>query len=716
MLTAFKTFAPTARLAARSMSGIPSSLENMSCDVWSDSVRKETLSPAAYADYNNSIKTGSDLSKDTVKEMAKSMYDWATAKGAVNFSHVFYPMRNKKPGMKTDSFVSLNFGDDKPLKDITVEFASSLVLMSETDGSSFPNGGLRATHTAAAYMVADKSSNPYIKDDVLYIPSAFIAWNGNALDYKTPLLRSQEAVSKEATRLLHHLGFSDVTEVFANVGAEQEYFAVPRELATARPDLVSTGRTVLGAPPARGQQLSDHYFGRMNPRVKAFQQEFQEALWRLGISSVVYHNEVAPSQHEFSPIFSLTNVAADQNVLCMDLMSEIGAKHDLSILTHEKPFAGINGSGKHCNWGLNSDTGMNLYTTGKTAQEQQSFVTFVTALAYGVGKYPEIFRAGVGGSGNDFRLGAQEAPPAIFSLYTGVKLGAHLEAVAAGGPLDGYEAGRYGSHDIDTGARATGSFGGATEDRNRTAPLPFCGNRFEFRAVGSDVNISLPMTVMNTAVAEGCAYMSDQIESGKSVQEVVSATLADNMKVIFNGDGYSSEWHEEAEFERGLPNLKTTVDALHHLNSDKNKELFSKHKVFSEEELAAVTSVMFERYALDYEIEADTMLDMINQGVLPAAAQDLKSYDSTGLAGERPAAYKALADATADLKAKRDSWPMDSEVEAAEYAKDVIKPTMEKVREAHDIAEKLIDSKLYPFPTYHEMLHVHHEEAVEPGF
>jgi glutamine synthetase len=694
------------RTGVRSMSYLTTVGEN----VFSDAVRKEMLSEAVYTEYNNSIATGADMSKEATKEIARAMFDWSTAKGAVNFSHIFYPMRGMKAGMKTDGFVSLNWGDEKPLKDITVGFEPSMLWMSETDGSSFPNGGLRATHTAAAYMIADKSSNPYIKDDVLYIPSSFISWNGDALDYKTPLLRSQEAVNKQATRLMHHLGFDDVKEVYTNIGCEQEYFAIPSELAAARPDLVSGGRTVLGAAPARGQQLSDHYFGRMNPRVKAFQQEFQDAALKTGISHVVYHNEVAPSQHEWSPIFSLANVAADQNILACDLMKEIGAKHGLTILCHEKPFAGINGSGKHVNWGLNTDTGMNLYTTGKTPEEEAVFVSFVSAVAHGVGNYAEALRASVGGAGNDHRLGAQEAPPAIFSLYLGQKLGAHIQGIADGNKLDGYNAGRYGDTVIETGARATGRVGGGTEDRNRTAPLPFCGNRFEFRAVGSDANVSFSVTVMNTIVAEGCAAMSDLIESGTPVRDAVGNTLAENMKVIFNGDGYSDEWHQEAMNERGLPNLQTTVDALDQFTSDKNRALFSKHGVYSERELEAVQSVMYERYALDIEIEADTMLDMVNQGVLPAAAADLKSYDGTALAGSRPAVYGALADASAALQAHRDAWPMDDEAEAATYAKEVIKPSMAAVREAHDMAERLIESNLYPFPTYHEMIHPHHDE------
>lgn len=613
---------------------------------------------------------------------------------------------------KHDAFVDLDFSDPKPLKDIISDFDGGKLWMSETDGSSFPNGGLRATHTAAAYMITDRTSPPYIKGDTLVFPSAFMSWNGHALDHKMGLLRSQEAVTRECTRLLHLLGFNDVQETYAQVGWEQEFFVVPRELVVARPDLLNSGRTVCGALPPRGQQLSDHYFGKVHPRVKAFFEDFQHELLLRGICMSVYHNEVAPGQHEMSPIFSLTNVAADQNVLTCELMQEISVSHGLVALPHEKPFLGINGTGKHCNWGMSTDTGMNLYKAGKTPETQASFVTFVAALMHGVNKYPEAYRASVATSGNDHRLGADEAPPAIFSMYTGPVLGSHLESIVAGGELAGYTGGRYGDKMIETGSRATGPVGGAMEDRNRTAPLPFCGNRFEFRAVGGNQNISLPMTVMNTTAAEGAAVIADLIEhDGMSPRDAVAHVLRENMNIVFNGDGYSSEWHEHAEHERGLPNLKDTVDSFRTWDSDKNLALFSKHKVFSTEEMKALKSINFQRYSDDIEIEADTFLGMMNQGVLPAAATDLKNYEGTKLAGKRATVYEALATEVDKLQAVRDAWPTDCEEAAAEYARTHVKPAMSEARVAHDAAEVLISSSLYPYPTYYDMIYPHQQEA-----
>ena len=664
--------------------------------------------------YQLSIKTGDELSKAHAKAYAKGLFQWAMTKGALNFSHLFFPMRGMASGTKTDAFIDLDYSNKtQPLKDIVVDFDASKLFQSETDGSSFPNGGLRCTHTAAAYMVMDKTSNQYVKDDVLYIPSCFIAWTGEALDYKTPLLRSQEAINTEGTRLLNNLGFADVNAVHANVGCEQEFFAIPSEMVNARPDLLSCGRTVLGAGTAKGQGLDVHYFGKIYPRVKAFFVEFQAACWELGISNVVYHNEVAPSQHEWSPIFSLVNHAADQNILACEVAVDIGLKHGLAILHHEKPFAGINGSGKHCNWGLNSDTGMNIFTTGKTKETEAAFVAFTAALNHGVHKYSEVLRASVASSGNDHRLGAQEAPPAIMTIYTGKKLGAHLEAVANGGDLNGYSANRYGDEIISTGARCTSKAGGGTEDRNRTAPLPFCGNRWEFRAVGSDQNVSIPLIALNTITAAGCAVISDLIESGKSARDAVGQVLKDSQAAVFNGNGYSPEWHKEAEEVRGLPNLKTTPDAWTAYKAQKNKDLFTKFKVYTPREMEAVANIHLERYAVDLEIEADVMLSMLNQNVLPAMAADLKAYEGTGLAGGRQATYAAVATAIPVLQSARDAVPHDASEEAtAVYCRDILKPAMADTRAAHDAAEKLIASKLYPFPTYHEMLFPHSMETV----
>lgn len=633
---------------------------------------------------------------------------WAMERGATQFSHQFYPMRGVAAGTKLDSFISLDFGSDDALKKIaSPAFSTGQVFMSETDGSSFPNGGLRATHTAAAYMAWDRSSPPYVKGDTLYFPCAFTAWTGEALDYKTPLLRSQRAVGEESVRLLKHLGHDDVAKVHANVGWEQEFFVIPRELYAARPDLINTGRTIIGAEPARHQQNSDQYFGRIVPRVKEFTERLQTELWKVGISNSVIHNEVAPGQHEISPIFALTNVSADQNILQMEIADDIAADLDLVVLNHEKPFAAMNGSGKHCNWGLNTDTGINLFDP---SDAEEPFMAFTAALVYACNNYPEALRTGFASQQNDFRLGGHEAPPAILSIYTGAILGDHLESIANGGDLAGYAGGgRYGGKEIDCGAPELAPVSAPVEDRNRTAPVPFCGNRFEFRAVGSSMNIGPSMTAVNTTVAEGLSVISDYVErDGMSVRDAVGKVLADNSAVIFNGDGYSAEWYHEAEHVRKLPNLPTTIDALELFDTEKIAELYSKHKVYSGAEVAAVASIMYERYALDQQIECDTMLDMVNQGVLPAAAEDLNVYKGTVLGGNRATVYEGLAASVAALQAARDAWPDDAgEKEQAVYSKEEVVPAMEAVRESADAAEKLIAADKYPFPTYTEMLFNH---------
>mmetsp|Transcript_31421 Transcript_31421/g.82408 ORF Transcript_31421/g.82408 Transcript_31421/m.82408 type:complete len:720 (-) Transcript_31421:72-2231(-) len=675
-----------------------------------DDEQRRTLSPTTYEAVQAAIQNGTAMDKATADDFAATVKKWAMERGAVNYSHIFYPHRGMKSGQKKDAFIDLDFSDPRAIKPVIEDFNGSKYFMSETDGSSFPNGGLRQTHTAAAYMQADRTSPPYIFGDTLCIPSSLVTWTGHSIDNKTGLLRSQEAVTAEGTRLLHHLGFTDVTQVSANVGWEQEFFMIPRELVVDRPDIIASGRTVLGAAPPRGQQLSDHYFSKINPRVRDFFVELQSAMWETGVSNVVYHNEVAPSQHELSPIFKLTNVAADENILVTELMQEISLRHGFIALNHEKPFAGINGSGKHCNWGLNADNGMNLYVPGKTAEAQRSFVAFTAALMHAFAKYPEAIRASVATSGNDHRLGADEAPPAIFSVSLGAELGKHFESVANGGVLEGYDGGRYGAKMIESGSKAIGPIGGSREDRNRTAPIPFCGNRFEFRAVGSNQNISLPMTVLNTAVADGCAALSDAIESGASLEEAVQTMVRDNMNVVFNGDGYSEEWHKEAEFERGLPNLKDTFAAWNVFDSDKNKELFSKHNVYTGDEVVSLQNINLQRYSDDVEIEADVMLEMINTAVLPAAAEDLNGYEGTGLAGNRSEIYGQLAEAAANLQAARDVWPTGDEAAAAEHASATIKPLMATTRTAHDAAERLIEKALYPYPTYYDMLHPHQDD------
>ena len=504
------------------------------------------------------------------------------------------------------------------------------------------------------------------------------------------------------------MGHADVDAVHSNVGWEQEFFIMPRELYNARPDLVNCKRTVLGANNPLNQQLSDHYFTKMQPRAKAYLEEIQVAMWEAGMATSVYHNEVAPSQHEFSPIFALTNVSADQNILSVEIMEDIAAEHDLAICFHEKPFADINGSGKHCNWGLNSNTGLNLYNPSDCPAE---FIAFTAALMHGVHKYPALIRTAVASHGNDFRLGGHEAPPAIFSIATGTELEAKMRDIISGGELDGYDGGRYGGKIVDAGAPELQPLGASLEDRNRTAPIPFCGNRFELRAVGSAQNISLPMTVMNTIAAEGLDAISKLIDGGASPRDAVASILEENMNIVFNGDGYDTDWHVSAVEDRNLPNYPTTVDALKDFTKQHNVDVFSKHAVFGQEEVDAVASVMYERYALDTQIEAETMLNMLNQGVLPSAAADLKAYDGTNLSGNRSTVYGDLASSTAALQAVVDGIPDADEATMAQYAVDVVKPAMEATRAAHDAAEVLMDSDKYPFPTYHEMLFHWHNEG-----
>jgi len=542
--------------------------------------------------------------------------------------------------------------------------------------------------------------------DTLYIPSAFVAWTGAALDHKTPLLRSQDAVGKEAMRLLKHLGDTSATEVVSNVGWEQEFFLVDREMYLKRPDLMYTGRTVIGALPPRGQQTDMNYFGPVCPRVKGVMEEIQNELWELGCALKVYHNEVAPGQHEYSPIFSMSNVANDQNQIAMQISNDIAARHGLVFLFHEKPFAGINGSGKHSNWGLNTDSGKNLYNPGKTAETQADFAAFVAALTYAVNHHADAIRCSIATAGNDHRLGAQEAPPAILSLYTGVGLEAHLKAVTEGGELAGYlDAGT----DVSFGTTAAQNIKGGSEDRNRTAPLPFCGNRFEFRAVGSSQNIAFPMAVLNTAVADGCAVISDLIEGGKSPRDAVAQVLSENWRAIFNGDGYSNEWPVEAA-KRGLLNLKNTPEALATFDTPKNQEMFEKYGVFTKAETAARAETLFEQYVAQVQMEASTMLEMMDTGVIPACAEDLKTYENTTLGGDRANLYGDMAKATEKLRTAVDAIPEDAH-EASKFMTSDVLPAMSGVRELADTAEKRCSSQLWPFPTYGEVLYTHHSEG-----
>eukprot|EP00039_Didymoeca_costata_P025476 m.13496 g.13496 ORF g.13496 m.13496 type:complete len:708 (+) comp4867_c0_seq1:81-2204(+) len=670
-----------------------------------DQTMQSVLPGPVYDAYHNARMTSEAMPKEEAEEFSKKLLSWAVERGAKNFSHVFYPLRGVKPGMKHDGFIDVDYGSSLPIKPIEFDsFNASKLFMSETDGSSFPNGGLRATHTAAAFMNLDLSSPPYVRGDTLFLPCSFATYNGDALDYKTPLLRSQRAINEAGIRLAGHLGLEGVKHVYSNVGWEQEFFIIPRETYLERPDLVACERTVLGASPPRNQQNSDAYFGPINPRVKFFLEDLQQELWSLGISNSVLHNEVAPSQHEISPIFRLTNVAADENVLTMELMRELAVEHDLAVLFHEKPFAGINGSGKHGNWGLNTDTGANLYSPGKNEKEQASFVAFVAALMHGMNTYQSVLRTAVASYGNDFRLGAQEAPPAIFSMYPGLNLAAHLESIIAGGDLHGYSSARYGGKLVEFNAPELTPCYGGFEDRNRTAPIPFCGNRFELRAIGSNANISLAMVALNTLAAAGCNHISELIEDGASVRDAVAKTLEDNQRIVFTGDGYSEEWHQEAE-KRGLKNLKSAVDALEVFTDKENIELFEKARVYSEKELVAVRNILEERYVNDVQIEADTMLNMVNQAILPACAEDADLFKRGGLnASKRLEKFKALESATEKLEVVMAKFQDEA---TPRYALETVVPAMEEVRSTHDEVERVLSK--YPFPSYHSMLFNHHQ-------
>jgi glutamine synthetase len=568
---------------------------------------------------------------------------------------------------------------------------------------------MRQTHRAAAFMNWDRVSPPFVRDGCLYLPASFVTHNGDALDEKTPLLRSEKAINKSGLRLQKLLGDEETTKVVSNVGWEQEFFAVDRDMYLQRPDLVASGRMLIGAQPPRGQQTDFNYFNRMQPRVRAYMDELTEELLTLGMPVSVFHNEVAPSQYEFSPIFKLTNVATDENTLAMEVMEDIAVRHNLAILFHEKPFGGVNGSGKHNNWGLNTDSGRNLFVPGKTEQDQASFIALVACLARALHIHGDVVRVGVATAGNDHRLGAQEAPPAIISLYTGDTMAAQLQKVVDGGELHG-----YGEQNIsvDFGTNNVSPLNVNLEDRNRTAPFPFCGNRFEFRAVGSTQNCGYPLAIVNAAMAESMEVLADAIEGGKSPRDAVADMLQEHWQIIFNGDGYSEEWPIEAA-SRGLPNLKNTVDAVETLTSSKNQQLFESQKIFTPTELHARQEIQFEKYTNDLTIEANCMIDMLETGVLPACAKDLQTYHNTNLGVKRAAVYGELEAATDALTELYNNLPDENANGQARYCVDVLKPQMEVVRELSDTAERLVAADLWPFPKYSEILFHHHSGAPE---
>ena len=681
---------------------LPPALANMNSNVLDDAILKKLVDPDIYYAFARCRATGLPMDKEDANALAESIREWAQSKGCIGYSHWFSPMRGPIHGEKLETFVAVDFATDR----LIINLTGSELFQTETDGSSFPNGELRETHKAAAYIGWDTGSPPFVYRETLYIPSAFVSWTGEALDQKTPLLRADLAVDEQGMRLLAHLGDTDTRQVVCNVGWEQEFFLIDREKYLARPDLVATGRTLLGAAPLRGQELSTNYFARLSPRVNRYMAEAREKMWELGISIHCTHNEVAPAQHEISPIFNLANLAADTNVLAMDVLRDLAFDHGFVILFHEKPFAGINGSGKHNNWGLNTDTGVNLFVPGDTENDNRRFIAFVAALLRGVNKHGDLLRCGVSTAGNDHRLGAQEAPPAIITLHLGERLEAHVKKVAEGGKFTAYET----QHKQIEISAPVADIRASLEDRNRTAPFPWCGNRFEFRAVGGNQHIAFPLTMVNAALADSLKHMCDEIEAGKEVDQVIRETIKQNQGALFSGNGYSEELYAHAE-KSTLIHLKSSPEAYQALTSAKNVKLFGDLGIFNERELAARQGVLQEAYATELWIEARTLLNILRTLIIPVALEDARVGTESGysskLFDEKTNLVQQLLTETDKLAVAFDDFPDDGPVQSASYAHETIKPLMQSARTVADRLEAVVDGRLWPLPTYSELLHGH---------
>ena len=682
--------------------------------VFNDHVMKERLPKETYKAMQKTIRDGRRLDINVATVVANAMKDWAIEKGATHFTHWFQPMTGVT-AEKHDSFIS-PAGDGR----VIMEFSGKELVRGEPDASSFPSGGLRATFEARGYTAWDPTSYAFIKDKTLCIPTAFCSYGGEALDKKTPLLRSMEAISRQAVRVLRLFGNEDVTSVKTTVGSEQEYFLIEKELFDRRPDLVYTGRTLFGAKPPKGQELDDHYFGVIKPRVAAYMADLNEELWKLGIYSKTEHNEVAPAQHELAPIFSTTNIATDHNQLTMEVMQKVAKRHGLACLIHEKPFAGVNGSGKHNNWSISTNTGVNLLEPGDTPHENAQFLLFLVAVIKAVDDYQELLRVSVATAGNDHRLGANEAPPAVVSMFVGEELEGILEAIEKDEPYDTKE-----KDVMKVGVHVLPRFAKDTTDRNRTSPFAFTGNKFEFRMPGSALSISGPNVVLNTAVAEELRQFADELEEAadfnSALHELIKKTIREHKRIIFNGNGYDDEWLEEAA-RRGLANLRTTPDALPAFISEKSVSLFQTHKVFTKEEIEARYEILLENYCKVLSIEANTMLDMARREILPAASEYSSSLASAAVTKKtmNPAAavgYEEktslrISDLTSDMLTKAEELEDElmkakscgDTTEEAVYFKDHVLPAMNALRIDGDALETVTSREYWPYPTYGEML------------
>ena len=681
--------------------------------VFDDSTMEARLPKETYKALQKTIKNGKHLDLGVANVVANAMKDWAIEKGATHFTHWFQPMTGIT-AEKHDSFISPKGGK------VIMEFSGKELIKGEPDASSFPSGGLRATFEARGYTAWDATSYTFIKDGVLCIPTVFCSYGGEALDQKTALLRSMEAINRQAMRVLKLFGNEDVSSVKTTVGPEQEYFLVDKKLYDQRKDLIYTGRTLFGARPPKGQELDDHYFGAIKPRVAAFMKELNDELWKVGVLAKTEHNEVAPAQHEMAPIFTTTNIAADHNQLTMEIMQKVAKKHDMVCLLHEKPFAGVNGSGKHNNWSISTDTGVNLLEPGETPYENAQFLLFLCAVIKAVDEYQDMLRISVASAGNDHRLGANEAPPAIVSMFLGSDLSDILETIEDDREYDAKERDimRIGVHTLP-------KFPKDTTDRNRTSPFAFTGNKFEFRMLGSASSISCANTVLNTTVAEELKQFADELEGAEdfegALHDLIKKTIKEHKRIIFNGDGYDESWVAEAE-KRGLSNLKTTPDALAHMLDKKNVDLFTSHKVFTPEEFTARHEVRLENYCKIINIEALTMLDMVRKDILPAmsgysaqlgdaVAKKIAvlpdadcSYEKdslkmlTALIG---AAHRTVKKLEQDLLTSKS---VDDMVELAEFYKSTILDDMRELRIAVDEMETVSSAEAWPYPSYGELL------------
>lgn len=682
--------------------------------VFNDAVMKERLPKATYKQLKQSIESGEDLTMDVANVVAAEMKNWALEKGATHFAHWFHPLTGAT-AEKHDSFISPT-GDGR----IIMDFSGKELIKGEPDGSSFPSGGLRATFEARGYTNWDPTSFAFIKEKTLCIPTAFCSYGGEALDEKTPLLRSMEAVNKETLRVLHAIGMTDVTKINTSVGAEQEYFLIDKTLFDERPDLLYCGRTLFGSKPPKRQELDDHYFGAIKPRVKAFMEDLNNELWKLGILAKTEHNEVAPAQHEMAPIYSETNVSLDQNQLTMEILKKVAARHNLTCLLHEKPFAGVNGSGKHVNWSMSTDTGINLLDQGKNPGENRPFLLTLAAVTQAVDKYQGLLRLSVASAGNDHRLGGNEAPPAIISMFIGDELDKVVNAIISGDKPE-----HDGTNEKADFATVLPSFAKDATDRNRTSPFAYTGNKFEFRMPGSGMSIGDASFVINTIIAASMQEFADVLEketdaeaAKKAADKLIKDVFTKHHRIIFNGDNYTEEWTAEAE-KRGLLNLASTVDAAAYLVTPESIELFKKFGIFSELETKARYEIKLEEYSKLINIEALTMIDMARRSIAPAVSEYSASLAETAIAkkdlGVNTKAETEVLSKISDLAAvlnDKISVLEDLVIKAGDFDNhaqavffhDTVIPAMSELRLVGDELETLTAKEYWPFPSYGEML------------